>query len=150
MKRHFLITALLLNAALAFAMDENQENYQDSKPIVIKSIEDQHLAFADKITEHLNKVEKALATNALETGFNVNVNFHAAYRTFYRWLNLFNQTADQDTAKEFLRHMRNRFVRFKGILDESKASANEDFPATHPHTFQLNLAIQKLVDKYSN
>lgn len=150
MKRHFLITALLLTAAHTFAMDENHlENYQDPKPIVIESVQDQHATFAKKITKRLNSVEKALETDALETTYNTRINLASAYGSFYEWLALFDRS-NKEESKKFIRPLRKLFVHFKEILNNEEVSGTQDYPEPIRHTFALNLRIQKLADEYSN
>lgn len=151
-KLYFLTILLLLTTANALAMDENQENYQTPRVVIANTgnPSSQHIAFARKISQRLEKVQNAIGNNNLETRFNTNINLNAAHNTFYLWLNLFNQGNDKEVSKEFVPQIRKLFVTFKETLDQDKSSENEDYPATHPHIFKLNLKIQKLVAKLSD
>jgi hypothetical protein len=148
-KLYLLIPALLLNAANIFAMNENRENYQDPKPIVIKSVEQQHAAFAKQITKNLKAAQKALKTDTLEMASNVNLNLAAVYKSFKRWLNFFD-ASNKEESKEFIRPMRKLFVEFKDTLDQERICGTADYPVPQHHAFRLNLRIQKLTDQYSN
>jgi hypothetical protein len=149
MKKFILTTALLLNAAHLCAMDENQENYKTPKPILIKSVREQHAAFASKVAKHLDQTENALKTDALQTESNIKMNLASAYGNFSQWINLFDGSNKEESG-EFIRPLRKLFVEFKEILNHEKISGTADYPASIRYAFPLNLRIQKLADKYCN
>jgi acyl-homoserine lactone acylase PvdQ len=142
---------LLLTTVNVFAMNENTENYR-TRAIVIQNGGDhscEHDVFVDKITRRLHKAQEALKTDAVDTRFNININVTAAHYAFFHWLNLFEKSNNKHESKEFVPKIRKLFVEFKDVLDHQKVSGNYDYPATHRHTFALNLRIQKLTDTYS-